>query len=171
MTFDEFPFFFPNAPMTFLFHVSSTKNQMTVATYTCPAKSIARWSGPDILDFRQADGEDSWRTNIECLQNVTLRHLIYCIHFINPKGNLRTCDIAFCYGQTSKKRVIIFYYFHSTIGITTSMTTLHLGVSNRQFTANAPLKLLQLLSEGLRGYKCLTTKIWESQGFWFDLLN
>ena len=68
-----------------------------------PAKSIARWSGPDIHGFRQADGEDSWRTNIERLQNVTLRHLTYCIHsFINPKGNLRTLDIAFCYGQTKR---------------------------------------------------------------------
>lgn len=73
-------------------------------------------------------------------------------------------------GKQSEKHLSIFYYVHSTIGITTSMTTLHLGVSNRQFTANAPLKLLQLLSEGLRGYKHLTTKIWESQGFWFTEL-
>ena len=65
---------FPDAPMT-------------VATYTCPAKSIARWSGPDIHDFRQADGEDSWRTNIECLQNVTLPHLIYVLYSLyKPEG-------------------------------------------------------------------------------------
>ena len=85
-----------------------------------PAKSIARWSGPDIHGFRQADGEDSWRTNIECLQNVTLRHLAYCIHsFINPKGNLRTRDIAFCYGQTKRKtpQHILLFHIISTLAL------------------------------------------------------